>query len=229
MSRWRPTSDNLFAAAIAASAAELIASLRRQPLLVVLRPTSPQQAFEAISALEQLGVRHVEIAWQPQPSWISLGRELLAAFPGLLLGAASVCTVAALEAAQRAGFAYAVSPILDRELVARAAQELVLIPGVMSPTEVHQARCWGCGLVKLFPAAALGAGYWRRLAAPLGHPLPFCIAAGGLTVADVRPWLAAGVDAVALGSGLSLSPEAAAPLRQLLAQWRPVSRADHGC
>jgi 2-dehydro-3-deoxyphosphogluconate aldolase/(4S)-4-hydroxy-2-oxoglutarate aldolase len=56
--------------------------------------------------------------------------------------------------------------------------------------------------VKLFPAVSVGIDHWRRLREPLGTPLPFCIAAGGLGPADVASWLAAGVDAVALGSAL---------------------------
>jgi 2-dehydro-3-deoxyphosphogluconate aldolase/(4S)-4-hydroxy-2-oxoglutarate aldolase len=172
---------------------------------VVLRPSNPQQAFRAITALAALGVRHVELAWRAEPAWVGECRELIHCFPALRLGAASLCGVAALEDARRAGFSYAVSPVLDRELVERAGQDLVLVPGVMTPTEVHRARSWGCGLVKLFPAAPLGAGYWRRLTAPLGLPLPFCIAAGGLAVGDVLPWLEAGVDAVALGSSLTVS------------------------
>jgi 2-dehydro-3-deoxyphosphogluconate aldolase/(4S)-4-hydroxy-2-oxoglutarate aldolase len=78
-------------------------------------------------------------------------------------------------------------------------------------------------LVKLFPAATVGPGYWRRLAAPLGESLPFCIAAGGLGPADVMTWLEAGVDAVALGSSLtaaaakaSAAPDHHAGLRAIL-------------
>ncbi len=82
----------------------------------------------------------------------------------------------------------------------------------MTPSEVHRARNWGCPIVKLFPAVTVGIGYWRRLAAPLGSPMPFCVAAGGLAPADVIPWLEAGVNAAALGS--ALDPE---PLGQLLA------------
>lgn len=187
---------------------------------MVLRPTNPQQAFRALTALETLGVRHVELAWQADPTWVGSCRELIGAFPGLRLGAASLGSAAALEDARRAGFTYAVSPVLDRDLVERAGSDLVLVPGVMTPTEVHQARSWGCRLVKLFPAAPLGAGYWRRLAAPLGTPLPFCIAAGGLAVGDVLTWLEGGVDAVALGSSLTVSEAGTVagegPLRSLV-------------
>ena len=58
-----------------------------------------------------------------------------------------------------------------------------------------------CQLVKLFPASVLGMNYWRQIEAPL-EPLPFVIAAGGLTVSDLTPWLAAGYNSVALGRGL---------------------------
>ena len=196
--------------------------MRHQPLLVVLRASNPQDAAEALVALQNLGVRHVELAWRDQPSWVDECRELIRAFPGLSLGAASLCGVSALEAAQRAGFRYAVSPILDPAMLERTTAEMVLVPGVMTPTEVQRARGFGCQLVKLFPAVSVGPEHWRRLSAPLGGPLPFCIAAGGLGVPDVLPWLAAGVDAVALGSSLRLGQLDAddsgmAPMRELLA------------
>jgi len=145
----------------------------------------------------------VEIAWQPGDAWITGCRVLLESFPELSLGAASIRTPEAVDAAAAAGFAYAVSPVADRSLVERAAERgLALVPGVMSPTEVHAAMAWGCPIVKLFPAAPLGPAYWRRLREPLGGALPFCIAAGGLTMADIDRWLEGGVDAVALGSAL---------------------------
>jgi 2-dehydro-3-deoxyphosphogluconate aldolase/(4S)-4-hydroxy-2-oxoglutarate aldolase len=169
----------------------------------VLRPQDPALLAPLLERLQDLGLLHVEIAWQPGPGWVEASRELRASFPALHLGAASICSLEALRSVEAAGFDYAVSPILDRALLQRAqATGLTLVPGVMTPTEVHQARAWGSGIVKLFPASSVGPGYWPRLMAPLGTPLPFCIAAGGLGPADVEPWLAAGVDAVALGSGL---------------------------
>jgi hypothetical protein len=95
----------------------------------------------------------------------------------------------------------------------RLPPRLCLVLGVMTPTEVQRACSWGARLVKLFPAISLGLCYWLRLRDPLGGELPFAIAAGGLGPADVRPWLLADVDAVALGSAL-LDPE---PLRTLIA------------
>lgn len=194
----------------------LIRSLHRQPLLVVLRPLEPLLAIPTLERLQSLGVIHVEIAWQPLQGWSAQMAELLRTFPGMEIGAASVCDRRGVADAANAGCRYVVSPVIDHELLKQAGElELTLVPGVISPSEVHQARRFGCRLVKLFPASSVGKQHWRRLGPPLGLPLPFCIAAGGLTLADVQPWLAAGVDAVALGSGLG-DLEEAGPWHQLL-------------
>ncbi|MFO7630044.1 MAG: bifunctional 4-hydroxy-2-oxoglutarate aldolase/2-dehydro-3-deoxy-phosphogluconate aldolase [Prochlorococcaceae cyanobacterium] len=178
--------------------------MERSPLCAVLRPPDLAWAQVALAQLEACGVRHVEIAWRPDdPSWVPQARQLRQAFPSLAFGAASACSPAALQAAVAAGFGYAVSPVLDPALLEQALSSgLLLVPGVMTPSEVHRARSLGCALVKLFPAAALGIDYWRQLRQPLGEPLPRCLAAGGLEVAAALDWLAAGVDAVALGSAL---------------------------
>jgi 2-dehydro-3-deoxyphosphogluconate aldolase/(4S)-4-hydroxy-2-oxoglutarate aldolase len=180
----------------------LLIGLRSLPLLAVLRPQSLEQARLQLTQLQQAGLSHVELAVQPTRDWLAMATALVREFPGLQLGAASVRCSAGLAAACEAGLGYAVSPILDRELLEQAAAaSITLVPGVFSPTEIAAAVRWGVPAVKLYPAAALGAQYWRSLAGPL-DPLPFCIAAGGLAVADVEPWLAAGVNALALGSSL---------------------------
>jgi 2-dehydro-3-deoxyphosphogluconate aldolase/(4S)-4-hydroxy-2-oxoglutarate aldolase len=78
---------------------------------------------------------------------------------------------------------------------------------------------WGAPAVKLYPAASLGPGYWRSLAGPLG-PLPFCIAAGGLAVADATAWYGAGVDAIALGGALFSGDRLDPALHQLVVSLR---------
>ena len=214
MCGWPSTSDP----------AGLLTSLRRQPVLAVLRPRTIHEARGQLEQLLAAGLEHVEIAVQASDAWVRMVRELRSAFPALRLGAASVCDGEGLQAALAAGVRYAVSPILDPALLQAArGAAITLVPGVFSPTEIALAQRCGAPAVKLFPAAALGPAYWRSLAGPLG-PLPFCIAAGGLAAADVPRWLAAGVDAVALGNSLfddatlgGADPAAIAPLKPDLA------------
>lgn len=174
--------------------------MHHQPLLVVLRAEQPLDLASRLAELTAIGVRQVEIAWGEHPAWAEQVRLLRLRYPALALGAASITAAAGVEAAVAAGLGYAMAPVLDPALQRQAAAAgLLLVPGVFSPSEVQAARAMGCEVVKLFPAATLGAQYWQRLRQPLGG-LPFCIAAGGLGVADLDVWLEAGVDAVTLGA-----------------------------
>ena len=210
MCEWPSTSDP----------SSLLIGLRRQPLLAVLRPLGIAQARLQLTQLHQAGLWYVELAVHTSPAWIAMASALVQEFPALHLGAASVRSSEDLAAARQAGLGYVVSPILDRELLEQAAVAgITFVPGVFSPTEIAQALRWGAPAVKLYPAAALGPGYWRSLAGPL-QPLPFCIAAGGLAVADAEAWFAAGVNAVALGSSLFCNDSLDPALGELVVKLR---------
>jgi len=187
---------------LASDPSGLLRGLHRQPVLAVLRVSELQQAQHQLNLLVQAGLRHVELAVALTPAWVAMAVELRQSFPSLRLGAASVRCLKGLAAAQSAGLDYVVSPILEPELLATARQAgITLIPGVYTPSEVARAQALGAPAVKLFPASSLGPSYWPSLAGPLS-PLPYCIAAGGLSALDARLWLESGVDAVALGGSL---------------------------
>ena len=193
-----------------------MASLQHQPLLLVIRPEpddlvasgSGSGLLEQVQQLHAAGLRHLEVAWLDQPGWMGFMQRVQDHCPELNLGAASVTVTKALNDLSRLDLSYAMAPFWCPELVEQAREVgVLLVPGVFSPTEVHQAMQFGCRVVKLFPAVNLGPGYWGRLQAPLG-PLPFVIAAGGLEVGDLPVWLEAGHGAVALGRRVVGSPAA---------------------
>ena len=193
-----------------------MASLQHQPLLLVIRPEpddlvasgSGSGLLGQVLQLHAAGLRHLEVAWLDQPGWMGFMQRVQDHCPELNLGAASVTVTKALNDLSRLDLSYAMAPFWCPELVEQARElGVLLVPGVFSPTEVHQAMQFGCRVVKLFPAVNLGPGYWGRLQAPLG-PLPFVIAAGGLEVGDLPVWLEAGHGAVALGRRVVGSPAA---------------------
>ena len=200
-----------------------MASLQRQPLLLVVRPEPNDLALSGagsgllgqVQQLHAAGLRHLEVAWLNQPGWVAFIQRIQNLCPGLNLGVASVTSSKALTVLSQLNLGYAMAPCWCPELVEQArALGVLLVPGVFSPSEVHQAMRHGCRVVKLFPAANLGPGYWGRLHAPLG-PLPFVIAAGGLEVSDISVWLEAGHGAVALGRRVVGS----APAFEALLDW----------
>ena len=197
------TSDSIDSKWLAQQEA-IIASLQRQPFLLVVRPQlddplNSQRLLDQLKVFHDAGLCHVEVAWSSHAGWRRFVREIQGCCPRFHVGAASVVAMEALPDLKALDLAYAMAPCWDPSLVSAARdQGQLLIPGVLSPTEVQQAVAFGCRVVKLFPAVTVGVEYWKRLEAPLG-PLPFVVAAGGLTTNDLSDWLGAGHDAVALG------------------------------
>ena len=202
----------------------LMASLAQQPLIIVVRPKESDllgpflQSLlcQRVDQLVELGLHHIEIAWVDHSRWSALITAIRLRHPTLHLGVASVTSQRGLQAVIDLDLPYAMSPLLDQGLISTAHQHnCCLVPGVMTPTEIRQAVVLGCHVVKLFPAVMLGLDYHRQISAPMGD-LPFMIAAGGLSVADLDPWLSAGYDAFALGRGVLSTTNAIADLSHWL-------------
>lgn len=110
--------------------------------------------------------------------------------PEVLVGAGTVLDVPTLQAAQRAGAAFAVAPGFNPEIV-DAGRELGLpvIPGVSSPTDIEAALARDITLVKFFPAeAAGGLAFLKAVSAPyVGVSF---MPTGGITPANLPDYLA---------------------------------------
>ena len=189
---------------------DLIASLKLNPLIVVLRPdkniytsnTYLEKFLNFIESLNIAGVKHIEVAWSEDEEWICLMNKIRKNFPSILLGAASITSINAFNSILKLDLAYSMSPIWDIELQ-KSARELsqVIVPGVFSPSEINIAKIFGYRIIKLFPVSILGLNYLNQIKHPL-NPIPFTIAAGGILPKDIQKWLEAGYDAVAVGRGL---------------------------
>src|SRR5471030_430289 len=90
-------------------------------------------------------------------------------------------------------------------------QDVVVLPGALTPTEVMMAWKAGPDFVKIFPCSQVGgAGYIKALKKPFPHvPL---IAAGGVNQQTASDFILAG--AIAIGVGKDLIPLEAIQRRQ---------------
>jgi 2-dehydro-3-deoxyphosphogluconate aldolase/(4S)-4-hydroxy-2-oxoglutarate aldolase len=124
-------------------------------------------------------------------------------------------TVLDTETAQRcldAGARFLTSPGLVLEVVDFAVKrDLVVFPGVLTPTDVIAAWKAGADFVKIFPCAQVGGpDYIRALRVPL--PRVPLIASGGVNQQSAANFIRAG--ATALGIGSELIPHEALHRRQ---------------
>ena len=113
----------------------------------------------------------------------------VAEFPGGMVGAGTLLTPADVQAAKQAGARFGVSPgATDRIIAACEDEELPLLPGAVTATEVMILLEKGFTVQKFFPAEAVGGAPALR---SLGQPIPqvkFC-PTGGISLKNARDYL----------------------------------------
>lgn len=172
-------------------------------MIPAIRVGSAEDALFAAQAVLEGGIGVIELT-TTVPGAVALISELSRTHPKLIVGAGTVLDLQTARCCLEAGAAFLTGPALDLEIVEFAtARQVLVIPGVLTPTEVCCAHRAGADLVKIFPCSAVGGpGYIKALRAPFPH-LSF-IAAGGVNQATARDFIRAG--AVALGIGENLIP-----------------------
>jgi len=120
----------------------------------------------------------------------------------ILIGAGSVLDAETARCCILAGAEYIVGPALNEEVIRLCNRyQKIVIPGVMSVTEVVKAMEADADVVKIFPAALFGPKIIKAIKDPL--PQSPLLPIGGVDVDNVTEWIKAGSFAVGVGSALT--------------------------
>lgn len=170
-------------------------------LVAIIRGTKKQELFPLIDALREGGVKAVEITCNT-PGAIDMIGEVNSYFgKELLVGAGTVLDKETARLALLAGAQFLLAPHLAREVIEVGnLYGKPVIPGVMTPSEITRALQWGVQMVKVFPAAVLGAKYLKDVLGPL--PQTKFMAVGGVSLANAGEFLRAGASALGIGGNL---------------------------
>jgi len=181
-------------------------SLRRHlaamPLVAILRGLRPEEAPDAFAALVKAGFRIIEVPLNSPRPFETIAYLAGRAGADLLIGAGTVLSVEEARAAREAGARLMVAPNCDPPVIAAAeAHGMATLPGVATPSEAFAALKAGADGLKLFPAellppAAIKA--WRAVL-PAGTLL---LPVGGVTLANMADYVAAGADGFGIGGSL---------------------------
>jgi len=116
-------------------------------------------------------------------------RKISNGFQDILLGAGTVLSVEQAEKAVSAGAKFIVSPGFDEKVVSWCMQHNVVVtPGVATPTEINMALDQGLSILKFFPAEALGGvKTLKAISAPYGG-VKF-IPTGGVNLENLAEYL----------------------------------------
>ena len=193
------------------------------PLVAILRGVTPAGAVAVGRALVDAGWRLIEVPLNsPEP--LRSIEALAAALPDALVGAGTVLTPAAARDVHAAGGRMVVAPNFDAEVVRESLRlGMVVLPGVMSPSEAFAALAAGATALKLFPAEAIAPAVVKAMRAVL-DPAVRLLPVGGITLANMADYRASGAAGFGIGSSLykpgSTATEVAAQARRWAAAWR---------
>ena len=180
-------------------------------LLPVLRLDSADRALAAVDACVSAGLGVVELT-STTPDWETVLDRTLRDHPGVLVGVGTVIHPKQAQRALDQGAHFLVSPFPVPDVRAGLPPDAVLIEGGMTVREVIEAA--SRGLAKLFPAHVGGPSFLRSVLAIV--PEARIVPTGGISLADIPTWFAAGAYAVGVGSDLVREPDIAAAIRKAL-------------
>lgn len=180
---------------------EVRATIERVGIVPVIRASSADQAKFAAEAVCAGGIPIVEIT-MTVPRAIEVIAELARIAPHVLVGAGTVLNKEAALRCMDAGAQFLVTPGFNAGAVAAARDnDLLIMAGALTPTEVMAAWEAGTDFVKIFPCGNMGGpNYIRALKGPL--PQVPMVPTGGVNLETAADYIRAGAAALGVGGEL---------------------------
>jgi 2-dehydro-3-deoxyphosphogluconate aldolase/(4S)-4-hydroxy-2-oxoglutarate aldolase len=180
---------------------QVVQAIEANGVVAVIRMKEPEKLRAVVDALAEGGVRALEVT-MTVPRAIDMIAHLAPTLPeGFLLGAGTVLDAETARLAILAGAQFVVGPVFRPEVVAMCHRyDVAAMPGCFSPTEILAAWEAGADVVKVFPATALGPGFFKDVRGPL--PQVKLMPTGGVTLDNAGDWIKAGAVAVGVGTAL---------------------------
>ena len=181
--------------------ATLAQALAQLPLIAILRGLTPAEAPAIGEALVSNGFAIIEVPLnspEPLQSIAMLARQ----FTRTLVGAGTVLNAQQVKDVHAAGGRLIVSPNFNPAVVAQAlALNMLVLPGVATPSEAFAALDAGAHGLKLFPAEMISPATVKALRAVL-PPEAALMPVGGITPDNMTAYRSAGASGFGLGSAL---------------------------
>lgn len=186
----------------------ILNKLENAGVIAVVRGETVKEAIKASNAIVKGGITGIELTFTV-PNADHAIAELAANYkkdPTIVIGAGTVLDAVTARLAIMAGAEFIVSPCFDKETAKICnLYQIPYLPGCMTITEMKTALTYGADIVKLFPGSAFGPSIVKAFKAPLPHLN--IMPTGGVSLANMQDWFAAGVVAVGVGGNL-LAPAA---------------------
>lgn len=171
-------------------------------LIAILRGIRPDEVAAIGLVLYRAGFRVIEVPLNSPKPFESI-RILRSTLPAdCVVGAGTVLSTQHVAEVKNAGGEIIVMPHSDANVIVAAKQAaMACAPGVATLTEAFAALAAGADALKMFPAEQLGPIVIKAWRAVIPSDVAL-IPVGGITPANMAPFVAAGASGFGLGSAL---------------------------
>ncbi len=151
--------------------------------------------FAELGILVKLGLKNIEISWSENEKWLDFVSEMKLKFPRINLGSASIVNKQSIEDSLKIGLNFSMMKFWDKDLFNYAqSKNYLLIPGIKNLKDLEEAINLNCKIIKIYPIKSKACSIDI-----LNFKSIDFIAAGGLTINDVKPYKSLGYKAIVIG------------------------------
>jgi 2-dehydro-3-deoxyphosphogluconate aldolase / (4S)-4-hydroxy-2-oxoglutarate aldolase len=185
---------------------EILRLIPEQGVLPLFFYKDTEVSIEVLKALYSAGIRSVEYTNRGEAAlknFKEMRKVCDTELKGMYLGVGTIKNAEMAQAFIDAGTDYIISPGLVEDAIKVADKNNMLwVPGCMTPSEIIRAEQLGAKLVKLFPGNILGPGFLSAIKELFPNLL--FMPTGGVEAEkeNLQGWFKAGVCAVGMGSKL---------------------------
>ena len=151
--------------------------------------------FEELESLVKIGLKNIEISWSDKEKWVDFVSEIKLNFPQINLGSASIVNRQSIEDSLKIGLNFSMMKFWDKNLFNYAkSNNYLLIPGIKNLKDLEEPINLNCKIIKIYPIKSKDSSIdilnFRNID---------FIAAGGLSINDVKTYKSLGYKAIVIG------------------------------
>lgn len=171
------------------------------PLLAILRNVPDEKLIDYAKAIVNGGVKFFEVALNSKNALGQISKLKEYFGEEIILGAGTAITVDRAKAAIDAGASFLLSPSTDSEVLKYCQKDNIpILPGALTPSDVAECVRHGFKVIKLFPAGDMPKGYIKSLKGPFDDT--DYVAIGGVNAENAADFIKQGYIGVGLGSAI---------------------------
>jgi len=152
--------------------------------------------FEELEYLVKLGLKNIEISWSNNENWFDFVSDIKIKYPRINLGSASIVNKQSIEDSLKIGLNFSMMKFWDKDLFNYSkTKNYLLIPGIKNLKDLEEAINLNCNIIKIYPIKSKASSIDI-----LNFESINFIAAGGLSINDVKTYQSLGYKAIVIGN-----------------------------